>query len=305
MPKILICDPVDAEAIAQMREAGLEVDVQDTITQEELLQVLQQYDGMVVRSRTKVRQPLIDAAPNLKLIVRGGVGLDTIDVAYARSKGITVLNTPAANSAAVAELVIGLMLALARHITVADAGMKAGRWEKKILEGTEIAGKTLGLIGYGRIGRLTGEKARALGMSVVCYDPAITVEEPGVTQVATLEALLTVADYVSLHVPVTPQTKGMLSTAQFALMKPTAYLINAARGGVVDEAALYTALVEQQIAGAALDVYSEEPPQSELLKQLIALPQVIALPHLGASTAEALGRVGGEVAALVIAHFNK
>lgn len=302
MAKILICDPVDAEAIAQMREAGLEVDVKDTISLEELEQVLNNYDGMVVRSRTKVRQPLIDAAPNLKLIVRGGVGLDTIDVEYARGKGVTVLNTPAANSAAVAELVIGLMLTLARHITVADAGMKAGKWEKKALEGTEIAGKTLGLIGYGRIGRLTAEKACALGMSVVCYDPFVAVEDPGVAAVE-LEAMLAISDYISLHVPTTPQTKGMLGAAQFKLMKPTAYIINAARGGVVDEAALYTALVEKQIAGAALDVYTEEPPKSEALHQLIALPQVVALPHLGASTAEALARVGGEVASLVIAHF--
>lgn len=304
MAKILICDPVDAEAIAQMREAGLEVDVRDTISLEELEQVLNQYDGMVVRSRTKVRQPLIDAAPNLKLIVRGGVGLDTIDVDYARSKGITVLNTPAANSAAVAELVIGLMLTLARHITLADATMKAGKWEKKALEGTEIAGKTLGLIGYGRIGRLTAQKARALGMNVVGYDPFITINDVGVRAVE-LEELLKISDYISLHVPTTPQTRGMVSTAQFAQMKPTAYVINAARGGVVDEAALYTALVNKVIAGAALDVYTEEPPKSEGLLQLIALPQVVALPHLGASTVEALGRVGGEVAALVIEHFKK
>ncbi|OQB02070.1 MAG: D-3-phosphoglycerate dehydrogenase [Chloroflexi bacterium ADurb.Bin222] len=304
MAKILICDPVDAEAIAQMREAGLEVDVRDTISLEELEQVLNQYDGMVVRSRTKVRQPLIDAAPNLKLIVRGGVGLDTIDVDYARSKGITVLNTPAANSAAVAELVIGLMLTLARHITLADATMKAGKWEKKALEGTEIAGKTLGLIGYGRIGRLTAQKARALGMNVVGYDPFITINDAGVRAVE-LEELLKISDYISLHVPTTPQTRGMVSTAQFAQMKPTAYVINAARGGVVDEAALYTALVNKVIAGAALDVYTEEPPKSEGVLQLIALPQVVALPHLGASTVEALGRVGGEVAALVIEHFKK
>lgn len=304
MAKILICDPVDAEAIAQMREAGLEVDVRDTISLEELEQVLNQYDGMVVRSRTKVRQPLIDAAPNLKLIVRGGVGLDTIDVDYARSKGITVLNTPAANSAAVAELVIGLMLTLARHITLAGATMKAGKWEKKALEGTEIAGKTLGLIGYGRIGRLTAQKARALGMNVVGYDPFITINDAGVRAVE-LEELLKISDYISLHVPTTPQTRGMVSTAQFAQMKPTAYVINAARGGVVDEAALYTALVNKVIAGAALDVYTEEPPKSEGLLQLIALPQVVALPHLGASTVEALGRVGGEVAALVIEHFKK
>ncbi len=302
MAKVLICDPVDVEAVEQMRAAGLEVDVQDSISLEELEQVLNNYDGMVVRSRTKVRQPLIDKAPNLKLIVRGGVGLDTIDVEYARGKGIKVLNTPAANSAAVAELVIALMLTLARHITVADAGMKAGKWEKKTLEGTEIAGKTLGLIGFGRIGRLTAAKARALGMTVLAYDPLVEVNEPDVKAVA-LDELIAGADYISLHVPTTPQTKGMISAAQFAAMKPTAYLINAARGGVVDEAALYTALVEKQLAGAALDVYSEEPPKSEALLQLIALPTVVALPHLGASTAEALARVGGEVAELVIANL--
>lgn len=304
MAKVLICDPVDADAIAQMRDAGLEVEVKDTITPEALELELNAYDGMVVRSRTKVRQPLIDAAPNLKLIVRGGVGLDTIDVDYARSKGVTVLNTPAANSAAVAELVIGLLLTLARHITVADAGMKAGKWEKKALEGSEIAGKTLGLIGYGRIGRLTAEKARALGMDVVCYDPFVAVTDAGVRAVE-LEELLTVSDYISLHVPTTPRTKGMLGAAQFAQMKPTAYIVNAARGGVVDEAALYAALVEKVIAGAALDVYTEEPPKSAALLQLVALPQVVALPHLGASTGEALARVGGEVAALVIAHFKQ
>ncbi len=304
MAKVLICDPVDAEAVARMRAAGLEVDVKDTITPEELAQVIAAYDGMVVRSRTKVRQPLIDQATRLKLIVRGGVGLDTIDADYARSKGIKVLNTPRANSAAVAELVIGLMLTLARHITVADSTMKAGKWEKKALEGTEIAGKTLGLIGYGRIGKLTAEKALALGMSVLAYDPYVTITDPGV-QPATLEEILRAADYISLHVTITPETKGMIGAAQLAQMKPTAYLINAARGGVVDEAALYEALVAKQIAGAALDVFTEEPPKSETLLKLLALPNLVALPHLGASTVEALARVGGEVADLVITFFQE
>lgn len=304
MAKVLICDPVDAEAVARMRTAGLEVEVKDTITPEELAQVIAGYDGMVVRSRTKVRQPLIDQATHLKLIVRGGVGLDTIDADYARGKGIKVLNTPRANSAAVAELVIGLMLALARHLTVADSTMKAGKWEKKALEGTEIAGKTLGLIGYGRIGQILAEKAAALGLTVLAYDPYVEVKGAGV-RAATLEEILTTADYISLHVPVTPETKGMIGAAQLAQMKPTAYLINAARGGVVDEAALYEALVAKQIAGAALDVYTEEPPKSEALLKLIALPNLVALPHLGASTEEALARVGGEVADLVINFFKK
>ncbi len=302
MAKLLVCDPMDPEAVEKMRAAGIEVDVRDTITPEELEQVIAEYDAMVVRSRTKVRQPLIDKATRLKVIIRGGVGLDNIDADYARQKGIKVLNTPRANSAAVAELVLGLMFALARHITVADATMKAGRWEKKALEGTEIAGKTLGLIGFGRIGQILAQKALALGMHVLAYDPYVTIAMEGV-RAASVDEILTQADFISLHVPVTPETKNMISAAQLAQMKPTAYLINAARGGVVDEAALYEALVNKQIAGAALDVFTEEPPKSEALLKLIALPNVVATPHLGASTAEALARVGGEVADLAIEHL--
>lgn len=302
MAKLLVCDPMDPEAVEKMRAAGIEVDVRDTITPEELEQVIAGYDAMVVRSRTKVRQPLIDKATNLKVIIRGGVGLDNIDADYARQKGIKVLNTPRANSAAVAELVLGLMFALARHITVADATMKAGRWEKKALEGTEIAGKTLGLIGFGRIGQILAQKAVALGMNVLAYDPYVTIAMDGV-RAATVEEILKSADFISLHVPVTPETKNMIGAAQLAMMKPTAYLINAARGGVVDEAALYEALVNKQIAGAALDVFTEEPPKAEALLKLIALPNVVATPHLGASTVEALARVGGEVADLAIEHL--
>jgi len=302
MAKLLVCDPMDPEAVARMRAAGIEVDVRDTITPKELDQVIGEYDAMVVRSRTKVRQPLLDKATRLKVIIRGGVGLDNIDAEYARQKGIKVLNTPRANSAAVAELVLGLMFALARHITVADATMKAGRWEKKALEGSEIAGKTLGLIGFGRIGQLLAQKALALGMEVLAYDPYVAITMEGV-RAASIEDILKQADYLSLHVPVTPETKNMIGTAQLALMKPTACLINAARGGVVDEAALYEALVNKQIAGAALDVFTEEPPKSEALLKLIALPNVVATPHLGASTLEALARVGGEVADLAIEHL--
>ncbi len=302
MAKLLVCDPMDPEAVAKMRAAGIEVDVRDTITPEELEQVIGEYDAMVVRSRTKVRQPLLDKATRLKVIIRGGVGLDNIDAEYARQKGIKVLNTPRANSAAVAELVLGLMFALARHITVADASMKAGRWEKKALEGSEIAGKTLGLIGFGRIGQLLAQKALALGMSVLAYDPYVAITMEGV-RAASIEEILKQADYLSLHVPVTPETKNMIGAEQLAMMKPTAYLINAARGGVVDEAALYEALVTKQIAGAALDVFTEEPPKSEALLKLIALPNVVATPHLGASTVEALARVGGEVADLAIEHL--
>ncbi len=294
MAKVLICDSVDAQAVEAMRADGVVVDVRDTITADELAQVIGEYDGIVVRSRTKVRAPLLENPGNLKVIIRGGVGVDNIDVAVAESKGRGLLNTPAASSNAVAELALAMMFALARSLAWADASMKAGKWEKKKLEGTEIAGKTLGVIGYGRIGRLLAEKARALGMKVVAYDPYL--DDPALVS---LNELLTVADYVSLHIPHTPETHNLLGAEQFALMKKGACLINAARGGTVDEDALYAALVSGHLAGAALDVFSEEPPQSEALHKLIALPQVIATPHIGAATVEAQERIGGEIVSLV------
>ncbi len=294
MVKVLICDSVDAQAVDAMRAAGVEVDVRDTITLDELGQVIGEYDGIVVRSRTKVRAPLLQNPGNLKLIIRGGVGVDSIDVEVAESKGIKVINTPNASSNAVAELALGMMFSLARSLAWADATMKAGKWEKKKLEGVELAGKTLGIIGYGRIGRMLAEKARALGMTVVAYDPYIDSPD-----LISLDELLSVADYVSLHIPHTPETHNLLGAVQFAKMKPGARVINAARGGTVDEDALYAALTTGHLAGAALDVFTEEPPQSEALHKLIALPQVIATPHIGAATVEAQERIGGEIVKLV------
>jgi D-3-phosphoglycerate dehydrogenase len=299
MVKVLICDSVDAQAVDAMRAAGVVVDVRDTITPDELGQVIGEYDGIVVRSRTKVRAPLLENPDNLKVIIRGGVGLDNIDVAVAEGKGIKVFNTAGASSNAVAELVLAMMFSLARSLAWADASMKAGKWEKKKLEGSEIAGKTLGIIGYGRIGRMLAEKARALGMTVVAYDPYIDNAD-----LVTLEELLSVADYVSLHIPHTPETHNLLGAAQFALMKPGACVVNAARGGTVDEDALYEALASGHLAGAALDVYTEEPPQSEALHKLIALPQVVATPHIGAATVEAQERIGGEIVNLVKEHLG-
>lgn len=294
MAKLLICDSVDAQAVDAMCAAGVEVDVRDTITLDELGQVIGEYDGIVVRSRTKVRAPLLQNPGNLKLIIRGGVGVDSIDVAVAESKGIKVINTPNASSNAVAELALAMMFSLARSLAWADASMKAGKWEKKKLKGSELAGKTLGVIGYGRIGRMLGEKARALGMTVVAYDPYIQSAD-----LVSLDELLAVADYVSLHIPHTPETHNLLGAAQFATMKKGACIVNAARGGTVDEDALYAALVSGHLAGAALDVFTEEPPQSEALHKLIALPQVIATPHIGAATVEAQERIGGEIVKLV------
>ncbi|MBN2003301.1 MAG: D-2-hydroxyacid dehydrogenase [Anaerolineae bacterium] len=298
MAKLLICDSVAAPAVEAMRAAGVTVDVRDTITPEELLDVIAEYDAMVVRSRTKVRAPLIDKATCLKVIIRGGVGLDNIDAGYAESKGIKVLNTPGASSNAVAELALGMMFALARQLGRADATMKAGQWEKKTIKGVELAGKTLGVIGYGRIGRLLGEKARALGMKVVAYDPYVKHAD-----IVSLEELLRVSDVVSMHLPHTDESHNLLGAAQFAMLKRGAFVVQAARGGTLDEAALYDALVNGHLAGAALDVFSEEPPKSELLRKLVELPQVVATPHIGAVTAEATEKIGDEIVALVREHL--
>ncbi len=298
--KILVCDKTEKEAIEQMRAAGLQVDVRDDITPEELPKVLPAYDGMVVRSRTKVRQPLIDVCPNLKVIVRGGVGLDTIDAEYARSKGITVMNTPLASSASVAELTIGYMFALARSIHLASTSMKSEKWEKKQFEGVELGGKILGLIGIGNIGREVARRAGALGMRVLAYDPYVKSAE-GVKLVE-LNELLRQADYISLHLPKTKDSTGMLGADAFAQMKAGVRIINCARGGIIDEAALLEALNSGKVAGAALDVFAEEPPTDW---KLVKHPNVIASPHIGAATKEAQGRVGAEVAQLLIEFARK
>jgi D-3-phosphoglycerate dehydrogenase len=294
--KIIVCDPTENEAIQQMRAAGLEVDVRDSITAEELAQVIGGYDGMVVRSRTKVPAALIDAATQLKVIVRGGVGLDTIDVKYAQAKGITVMNTPAASSAAVAELTLGYMFAMARHIYETTASMKAGKWEKKKFKGDELGGKTLGIAGIGNIGKEVARRALALGMKVIAYDPYVPAPQ-GVEQVQDMDAILRRSDYLTFHMPLTDETRNMIGLAEFAKMKNGVRVINCARGGIIDEDALYDALVSGKVAGAALDVYAVEPSQGN---KLFTLDQVIGSPHIGAATEEAQGRIGAEVAQILI-----
>ncbi len=298
--KILVCDKTEKEAIEQMRKAGLQVDVRDDVTPEDLPKVLPGYDGMVVRSRTKVRQPLIDVCPNLKVIVRGGVGLDTIDADYAKSKGITVMNTPMASSASVAELTIGYMFALARSTFQAATSVKSEKWEKKLFEGDEIGGKTLGLVGVGNIGKEVARRAKALGMTVAAYDPYVKSAD-GVKMV-TLDELLGQSDYISLHLPKTKESAGLIGKDQFAKMKNGVRIVNCARGGIIDENALYDALVSGKVAGAALDVYAEEPPTDW---KLVKLPNVICSPHIGAATKEAQGRVGAEVAQKLIDFAKK
>jgi D-3-phosphoglycerate dehydrogenase len=307
--RVLVCDLVAPATVEALLNAGIEVDNRPDITAEELLRDVAEYDGLVVRSRTRVPKEVIDAAADLKIIVRGGVGLDSIDVKYAQSKGVEVRNTPKASSNSVAELALGYMLALARHIPQATMSMTAGEWRKKQLKGTEIAGKTLGLIGYGNIGGLLGQKAAALGMRVIFYDVITPPPVPSAEQVS-LDTVLAQSDYISLHVPKVPATTNMLNAEAFAKMKDGVYLINCARGGVVDEDALYDALAGRKVAGAALDVYLDEKvnpgnPKLYGLKDENGFNLVIGSPHIGAGTVEGQDRVGTEVADILVEFYRE
>lgn len=290
--KILVCDPISEKAIEQIKKQGNEVVNKPDITPEELLQEIPEYEAIIVRSRTKVRKPLLEKAENLKVIIRGGVGIDNIDHQDAKEMGIDVRNTPAASSASVAELAIGHMFSLARHIPRGTASLKSGEWIKKKLKGTELADKTLGIVGMGRIGRKTAEKTKALGMNIVAYDPYIDdTDMEGVASVD-LDDLLEKADYVTLHLPHNDETHHLFSSQKFEKMKDSAFLVNCARGGIVDEEALYDALSDKKIAGAAMDVFETEPPKDS---KLVSLENFFCTPHIGASTKEAQARVGDEI----------
>jgi D-3-phosphoglycerate dehydrogenase len=254
--KLLICDKTDARAIATMREAGIQVDEKLGMTPEELLATIPAYDAMVVRSATKVTSQVIDAAEKLKLVIRGGVGLDNIDLEHARNKGVVVRNTPKASSDSAAELTIGYLFCLARHIPQATASMRAGEWRKKQLKGTEIQDKTLGLIGFGNIGQAVGRRAHALGMRVLFYRRTPT--EVDYAQQVSLDELFAQADYISLHVPLTDETANLVDAQAMAKMKDGVYIVHCGRGGTLDEDALCDALCSGKVAGAALDVFVDE-----------------------------------------------
>ena len=293
--KVLICDATDPKALKTIEEAGIEVVNKPDITPEELLEEISAYPCMVVRSRTKVTKDVIDAGTSLKAIVRAGVGLDNIDVGYAKEKGVNVFNTPSASTQSVAELTIAYMMALARNLPQMTASMKAGKWEKKSFLGSEVAGKTLGLIGSGRIGQAVADRAIALGMTVVAYDPYVD-KLPNITLME-LDKLLAEADYISLHIPHTDETHHILDASAFSKMKDNVRIINCARGGTIDEDALYQAIQDGKVAGAALDVYAKEPLVDT---KLFSLDQVIGSPHIGAGTGEAKERVGQVAAQKVI-----
>jgi D-3-phosphoglycerate dehydrogenase / 2-oxoglutarate reductase len=282
--KVLVCDQVEMEMLHL--GAGFEVDYEPGITREDLVKTIAPYQALIVRSRTKVDRQVLDAAKSLKLVARPGTGLDTIDVEYAKKKGVTVVNSPESLVEAVAEHVIGLTLAMSRHLTTADQTTRGGRWEKNALVGTELKGKAIGIVGFGRIGQRVGALARAFGMQVIAYDPleipAHVVEGLGAWMVD-IDTLFTSSDYITLHVPLTEETKHFVGAKRLGLMKKTSFLVNTSRGGVVDEAALAKALEDGAIAGAALDVFEQEPPQGAIL----SAPNSILTPHIGGQTSEA------------------
>lgn len=292
MKKVLIADSLDTEALEQLKDIkSIEVTVKTGMDEAALVQAIPDYNAIVVRGATKVPRKVIEAGRSLELIIRAGIGLDNIDAAAAKEKGVKVANTPAATSISVAEHTLGMMLGAVRQHGKANLSMKAHKWEKKSLSGTELYQKTLGLIGLGRIGQEVAKRAIALGMNVISYDVIPIKTELAIRQVP-LDELLARADLISLHIPLTDQSRHMIGEAQFAKMKNGVVLVNASRGGTVDETALLAALNSGKVRAAALDVFEKEPPEDF---SLVDHPNVTALPHIGAAAEEGQNRAGMEV----------
>ena len=294
MIRVHVNDPLDEEAMELLKsKEELEV-TSEHLEKEDLIKIMPEVEVLVVRSATKVTAEVIEAGKKLKIIARAGVGLDNIDLEKAKEKGIKVLNTPGASAASVAELTIGMMFALSRHIVRGTMDLKEGKWTKKQLKGVELNGKTLGIIGIGRIGREVAKRALALGMKVIAYDPFVKEIDMDVKLVE-FDELLSSADYITVHVPLIPETKHLIDEKAFEKMKKGVFVLNCARGGIVDEEALLKALKEGKVAGAGMDVFETEPPTSDVEKEILSLPNVVATPHIGASTKEAQKRVGKEI----------
>lgn len=298
-PRVVVAEPFAEHGLAVLRDAGIDVDSQVGRPRAELVAALAQADGLIVRSETRVDRALLAAGPRLSVVARAGVGVDAIDVEAATDAGILVLNTPGANTIAATEQTFALMLSLARRTPTAVQQLREGIWDRKNLIGTELYGKTLGIVGLGRIGGNVATRARAFGMTVLTHDPYISTARAAgfdATPVE-LDTLLRESDFVTLHVPLTPQTHGMIDAKRLAQMRPHAYLINAARGGVIAEADLLAALDAGTLAGAAIDVVAVEPPPADGTgAALHRHPKVFATPHLGGSTHEALARIATELA---------
>lgn len=300
--KILITDGLDSNGIEMLKKSA-EVVEKPGISAEDLLKEVGGYDALIVRGRTKVTPAVFDAGTKLKVVGRAGVGVDNIDLAAAKSKGVTVVNSPLATTIAVAELTLSLMLGVVREVPRADASMKSDKWLKKEFMGGELCGKTLGVIGFGRIGAAVAKRAAAFDMEILGYDPLIPADEIAKRggKPVSLDELLQKADMITMHLPLTSESRGMLNADTFAKMKKGVYIICAARGGVIDEAALLDAINSGKVAGAGLDVFSSEPPG---LTDLVANAKVVVTPHVGAQTIEAQERAANDIAEEIIAALD-
>jgi D-3-phosphoglycerate dehydrogenase len=300
MIKILVSDPLSEEGLKILNEArDFQVDVKTELKPEALKEIIKDYDALVVRSATKVTKEIIDSASKLRVIGRAGVGLDNVDLNAATQKGIIVMNTPGGNTISTAEHTMSMILALSRNIPQANASTKKGEWKRSKFMGVELYGKTLGIIGLGRIGREVAKRALSFQMNVLAFDPFLSLEVANALgiEVVELEDLFKRADYITVHTPLTDETKHMISAEEFALMKNGVRIINCARGGIIDEAALANAIKEGRVAGAAIDVFEKEPVAAE--SEFLKLDNVVITPHLGASTEEAQVNVAIEVAEIV------
>ncbi len=303
MAKVLVSDPIAPEGIEILRRVA-DVDVKTGLTKDELAAIIGEYDALAVRSETKVTADILAQAGKLKIIGRAGVGVDNIDVDMATSRGILVVNSPEGNTLAAAELTFAMLLALARSIPQADQSLRAGKWDRKKFMGSEVYDKTLGVVGLGKIGKEVAKRAQAFGMNVIGYDPYLKPEQAealGIT-LAELDTLYAQSDYITVHVPKTRETSGMIDAEKLALMKPTVRLINCARGGIIDEQALADAARAGTIGGAAIDVFSTEPAPAD--NPLLGVPNIITTPHLGASTEEAQVNVAIDIAEQIVDVLN-
>lgn len=301
---VLVCDAVDESCVALLKENGINVDYKLKLPREQLVLEVKNYDAVIVRSDTKITADILDAGTGkLKAVGRAGAGVDNIDIAAATKNNILVLNTPGGNSISACELTCILLGALARPVCAAAESMKQGRWDRKLYSGTELHGKTLAVLGLGRIGLEVAKRMTTWGMTVIGFDPITTEENARAAGVRKLELeeIWPLADYITVHTPLIPSTRNLISAETLAKCRKGVKVVNVARGGIIDEAAILSALDSGQCAGAAFDVYQEEPPKDEITKKLIQHPKVVATPHLGASTSEAQVKVAVEVAEQFIA----
>ncbi len=300
MFRVLITDNLSPAGLKILEDTpGIEVDVRSGLSPEEVREALHEADGIIIRSATKLTPELLKDQQRLKVIVRAGVGVDNIDLPAATREGIVVMNTPAGNTTSTAEHTVAMMMALSRNIAPAAASMSAGRWDRKLYTGTQLAGKTLAVVGLGRIGQAVAKRACGLEMKVIGYDPFLSSEraaEQGIELYRNIDDLIPLCDYLTVHTPLTDETRGIINAERIARMRPGVRIINCARGGIVDENALADAVESGQVAGAALDVFTAEPPTND---RLVKLPQVLSTPHLGASTEEAQNLVAEEAAVLI------